>query len=85
MEIEGTEFDTGNTVMITGIAKSTSARLTIDITDEDGINVVKLETPITSDNAFSTPWTIPHTVESGTYTITVSDTENTESIQIFIR
>ena len=38
-----------------------------------------------SDGAFSYPWSIPNPIDIGTYTITVSDPENSTSIEIFIQ
>ena len=42
-------------------------------------------TPITSSGAFSLPWTVPAGFDTGTYTITVSDDENSSSLEIFIQ
>ena len=83
-DLDETVFNTGNTVMIKGIAQSDSSRLQIIISDEDGDEVTMLETPITSDGTFSLPWTIPNGIDVGTYTITISDSENSSSIEIFI-
>jgi len=85
LEIEGTEFTTGQLVQIKGVAQSDTSRLVIDITDESGTIVSTLETPITSDGTFSLPWVIPSTFDTGTYTITIHDADNSDSIEIFIQ
>ena len=85
LEIEGTEFTTGQLVQIKGVAQSDTSRLVVDITDESGTIVSTLETPITSDGTFSLPWVIPSTFDTGTYTITVHDADNSDSIEIFIQ
>ena len=85
LEIEGAEFTTGQLVQIKGVAQSDTSRLVIDITDESGTIISTLETPITSDGTFSLPWVIPSTFDTGTYTITVHDADNSDSIEIFIQ
>ena len=85
LQIEETEFVTGDTVLIKGVGQSDSNRLTVEITDEDNQVVVSLETPITSDGTFSLPWNIPANISAGMYTITVSDAVNSSSIEIFIQ
>jgi hypothetical protein len=85
LEIDDTEFDTSDIVLIKGIAQTDSSRLSITITDQNGGNFASLETPVTGDGTFSTPWTIPTGTETGTYTITVSDSINSTSMEIFIR
>jgi len=47
--------------------------------------VTALETPITSDGTISLPWTIPANISTGMYTITVSDADNSSSVEIFIQ
>ena len=85
LQIEETEFTTGDTVLIKGVGQSDSNRLTIEITDEDNQVIVSLETPITSDGTFSLPWNIPTDISTGVYTITVSDAVNSSSAEIFIQ
>ena len=85
LQIEGTEFAIGDTVLIKGVGQSDSSRLAIKITDNDNQVVVSLETPITSDGTFSLPWTIPANISTGVYTITVSDAVNSNSAEIFIQ
>ena len=85
LQIEETEFATGDTVLIKGVGQSDSSRLTIEITDEDNQVIVSLETPITSDGMFSLPWKIPGDINTGVYTITVRDAVNSNSIEIFIQ
>ena len=85
LELEDTEFLTGQTVTIKGIAQSDTSRLQIKITNENDTLLETLETPITSDGTFSLPWVIPSSMETGTYTITVSDAENSDSMEIFIQ
>ena len=85
LTMEDTEFGHSSTVTISGIAKSDASRLLIEISDEDGQLVTSLETPITSDGMFSLPWVVPTSIETGLYTITVSDSENSASIEIFIQ
>jgi len=47
--------------------------------------IVSLETPITSDGMFSLPWEIPGDIDTGMYTVKVSDAANSNSIEIFIQ
>ena len=85
LQIEKTEFVTGDTVLIKGVGQSDSNRLKIEITDEDNQVIVSLETPITSDGLFSLPWTIPSNINTGMYTVNVSDAVNSDSAEIFIQ
>jgi len=85
LQIEGTEFVTGDTVLIKGVGQSNSNRLTVDIIDEDDQVVVSLKTPITSDGTFSLPWKIPADISTGMYTVKVSDAVNSNSVEIFIQ
>jgi len=85
LQIEKTEFVTGDTVLIKGVGQSDSTRLTVEIIDEENQVVVSLETPITSDGTFSLPWNIPADINTGVYTITVSDAVNSSSAEIFIQ
>ena len=85
LDMTDTEFNPGNTIMITGVAQSDASRLTIVITDQNGEIFSLLETPVTAYGTFSLPWLIPGSTETGTYTITVSDTENSASIDVFIQ
>jgi len=85
LQIEETQFITGDTVIIKGIGQSDSNRLEIKITNESDEEVVSLHTPITSSGTFYLPWTVPTGFDTGTYTITVSDDENSSSFEIFIQ
>jgi len=85
LQIEETQFATGDIIMIKGIGQSDSNRLEIKITNESDEEIVSLHTPITSSGAFSLPWTVPTGFDTGTYTITVSDDENSSSFEIFIQ
>ena len=85
LQIQETEFATGDIVLIKGVGQSDSSRLTIEITDEDDQLIVSLETPITSDGMFSLPWNIPTDIATGVYTITVRDAVNSNSVEIFIQ
>ena len=85
LQIEETEFSTGDTVLIKGVGQSNSNRLTVEIIDEDDQIIISLETPITSDGTFSLPWNIPGDISTGVYTITVSDAVNSSSAEIFIQ
>jgi hypothetical protein len=85
LQIEETEFVTGDTIMIKGVGQSNSNRLTIEIIDEDDQIIISLETPITSTGSFSLPWNIPANISTGMYTITVSDADSSSSIEIFIQ
>ena len=79
-----TEFNSGQTITINGIAKSDDSRIDIEIADENNVVIATIETPITGDGTFSVPWLIPNGLEIGTYTITVSDAENSDIVTIFI-
>jgi len=85
LQIEETEFLTGDTVLITGVGQSNSNRLTVEIIDKNDQVIVTLETPITSNGIFSLPWTIPADISTGMYTIKISDAVNSSSIEIFIQ
>jgi len=85
LQIEETQFAIGDTIIIKGVGQSDSNRLEIKITNESGEEVVSLHTPITSSGAFSLPWTVPAGFDTGIYTITVSDDENSSSFEIFIQ
>ena len=85
LQIEETQFVIGDIIVIKGVGQSDSNRLEIKITNESGEEVVSLHTPITSSGAFSLPWTVPDDFDTGTYTITVSDDENSSSFEIFIQ
>jgi flagellar hook assembly protein FlgD len=85
LQIEETEFVTGDTILIKGVGQSESNRLTVEIIDEDNQVIISLETPITSDGTFSLPWNIPSNFSTGMYTIKISDAENSSSAEIFIQ
>ena len=85
LEIEESNFTLGDTITIKGSGKSDAARIHITITYENGEEIATLETPITSDGTFSLPWQIPDDIDVGTYTIEVSDSENSDTAEIFIQ
>jgi len=85
VQIEEIVFSIGDTIMIKGIAISDVSRLEVEIINQSDQVVVELGTPITSDGTFSLPWTIPSGFDTGTYTITVNDDENSSSFEIFIQ
>jgi len=85
VQIEETEFSTGDTVLIKGVGQSNSNRLTVEIIDEDDQIIISLETPITSDGTFSLPWNIPGDFSTGMYTVKVSDAVNSSSVEIFVQ
>jgi len=85
LQIEETQFAIGDIIIIKGIGQSDANRLEIKITNESDEEVVSLHTPITSSGAFYLPWTVPTGFDTGTYTITVSDDENSSSFEIFIQ
>jgi len=85
LQIEGTQFATGDIVIIKGIGQSDANRLAVKITNESDEVVESLHTPITSSGMFYLPWTVPTGFDTGTYTITVSDDENSSSFEIFIQ
>jgi len=85
LQIEGTQFSVGDVIIIKGIGQSDANRLEVKITNESDEVVNSLHTPITSSGAFYLPWTVPTGFDTGTYTITVSDDENSSSFEIFIQ
>jgi len=85
LQIEETQFSIGDIIVIKGIGQSDANRLEVKITNESDEKIVSLHTPITSSGAFNLPWTIPTSFETGTYTITVSDDDNSSSFEIFIQ
>ena len=84
LQIEKSEFSIGETIIIKGISSSDSSRLYIKIINDDGQVVTELETPITSDNTFSLPWTVPSGFDVGTYTINVVDSVSSDNFEILI-
>ena len=85
LQLEKTEFKTNETIIIKGIAQSDASRLQVNVTDDEGESIASLETPITSDGTFSLPWKIPTGIDTGVYTITINDFENTSSTEILIQ
>ena len=85
LQIEEQNFAPGNIILIKGVGQSDSNRLTVEIIDEDNQVIVTLGTPLTSDGTFSLPWSIPSDFSTGTYTIKISDAENSSSAEIFIQ
>ena len=85
LQIDGTQFSVGDTIIIKGIGQSDANRLEVKITNESDEEIVSLHTPITSSGAFSLPWTVPAGFDTGTYTITISDDESSSSFEIFIQ
>ena len=85
LQIEETQFSIGDIIVIKGIGQSDANRLEVKITNESDEEVVSLHTPITSSGTFNLPWTVPTGFDTGTYTITVSDDENSSSFEIFIQ
>jgi len=85
VQIEETVFSIGSTITIKGIAVSDASNLEIKIINESDQVVISLHTPITSDATFSLPWIVPNGFDAGTYTITVTDNENTDSFEIFVQ
>jgi len=85
LQIEETQFSIGDIIVIKGIGQSDANRLEIKITNESDEVVESLHTPITSSGTFYLPWTVPTGFDTGTYTITVSDDENSSSFEIFIQ
>jgi len=84
LQIEESEFSIGNVVIIKGIALSDSNRLYMKITDQSDQVIITLETPITSDNTFSLPWTIPNGFDAGAYIINVHDSVNSAEFEILV-
>jgi len=85
LQIEEMQFSIGDVIIIKGIGQSDANRLEVKITNESDEEVALLHTPITSSGAFSLPWTVPAGFDTGIYTITVSDDENSSSFEIFIQ
>ena len=84
LQIEESEFSIGDVVIIKGIALSDSNRLYMKITDQSDQVIITLETPITSDNTFSLPWTIPNGFDAGTYIINVHDSVNSAEFELLV-
>jgi hypothetical protein len=85
LQIEETQFSVGDIIIIKGIGQSDANRLAVKITNESDEEVVSLHTPITSSGEFYLPWAVPSNFDTGTYTITVNDDENSSSFEIFIQ
>jgi hypothetical protein len=84
LQIEETQFAIGDTIIIKGVGQSDANRIEAEITNESDEVIVSLHTPITSSGTFYLPWTVPTGFDTGIYTITVSDDENSSSFEIFI-
>ena len=84
LEIEKTEYETGQTIMIQGSAVTNMSSILIYITNSGGEIIAELETPITGTGSFSLPWLIPSDLDFGIYTIEITDTVNSDSTQIDI-
>ena len=85
LQIEESQFAIGDTVIIKGVGQSDANRIEVEITNESDEVVISLHTPITSSGAFILPWTVPTGFDTGTYTITVSDADNSSSFEIFVQ
>ena len=85
LQIEETEFSIGSIIIIKGIAVSDTSHLEIKIINQSEQVVESLGTPITSDDTFFLPWTVPNGFDTGIYTITVTDNVNTTSFEIFVQ
>jgi len=85
LQIEETQFVIGDTIIIKGVGQSDANRIEVKITNESDEVIISLHTPITSSGTFYLPWTVPAGFDTGTYTITVSDDENSSSFEIFIQ
>ena len=85
LQIDSQEWFVGNTLMINGVAISDANRLEIKITNQSGQVVESLGTPITSDDTFSLPWTIPNSFDAGMYTITITDNVYADSFEIYVQ
>ena len=85
LQMEKTEFNIGDTVIIKGIGKSDSSRLHVEIIFENGDKFTTLETPFTDNGTFEIPWTIPDDINVGGYTIKINDEQSTDSVTIFIQ
>ena len=84
LQVEKSEFSIGETIIIKGISVSDSSRLSVKIINQSDQVVASLETPITSDDTFLLPWTIPNGFDVGTYTINVADSVSSDSFEILI-
>jgi len=84
LQIEETQFSIGDTIIIKGVGQSDAIWLEVKITNESDGEVVSLATPLTS-GTFNLPWTVPAGFDTGTYTIIISDNENSSSFEIFIQ
>jgi len=84
LQIEESEFSIGDVIIIKGIALSDSNRLYMKITDQSDQVIITLETPITSDNTFSLPWTIPNGFDAGTYIINVHDSVSSAEFELLV-
>ena len=85
LQIEQATFSVGDVITIKGIAVVKTTSVDVEIIDQNGDVVAELGTPITSDNTFSLPWTVPMGFDIGTYTIKAHDTvQHSDSFEIFI-
>ena len=85
LQMEETEFNIGDTIVIKGDGKSSSSRVHVNIIFENGDVIASLETPLTDTGTFEMPWAIPNDINVGSYTIEISDNKNSDSVEIFIQ
>ncbi len=85
LDIEKTEYISGETVSIKGTAPTTVSYVIITITNSSQEIIEELETPLTGNGNFSLPWIIPPNLPFGMYIIEVSDNTTTDSVQIDIQ
>ena len=85
LQMEETEFNIGDTIMINGDGKSSASRIHVNIIFENGDVIASLETPLTDNGTFEMPWTIPDDVNVGSYTIEISDNQNIDTVVISIQ
>ena len=85
LQIEQATFSVGDIITIKGIAVVQTTSVDVEIIDQNGDVVAELGTPITSNNTFSLPWTVPMGFDIGTYTIKAYDSvRHSDSFEIFI-
>ena len=85
LDIEKTEYQTGETILIKGTAPTIVSYVIITITNSSQETIDELETPLTGSGNFSLPWIIPTDLPFGMYTITVTDNTTTDNIQVDIQ
>ena len=87
LELEATEFNIGDDIIIKGTGRVDIPQLTIQIINQGDQVIIELRTPIVEEELFETTWKIPTEFNVGVYTIEISDKNRMiyDSVEITIQ